>query len=68
MAFTAAQKRAHRMKPEVQAKAREYKKNWNQANRQRINKYMRDRYRARVDSGSTTQTKQSELFDASNNK
>ena len=67
MAFTAAQKQAHRMKPEVQAKAREYKKNWNQANRQRINKYARDHYRARVESGSTT-IKQSDLFDASNNK
>jgi hypothetical protein len=68
MVFTAEQKRAHRSKPEVRQRAAEYKRNWNQANREHVNKYMRDHYRARVEGGSTTQTKQSELFDASNNK
>jgi hypothetical protein len=61
VAFTPTQKREHRQKSEVQQKQREYKKNWNQANREHVNKYMRDRYRARVESGSTT--KQTGLFD-----
>jgi hypothetical protein len=67
VAFSKEAKRAHRAKPEVRQREREYKKNWNQANRQHINKYMRDYYRARVESGSTT-IKQSDLFDASNDK
>ena len=61
MPYSKEAKAAWRHRPEVQAKAREYKKNWNQANRQHINKYMRDRYRARVEGRSTT--KQTGLFD-----
>jgi hypothetical protein len=65
MSFTPEQKKRYRERPEVRAKAREYKKNWNEANRQHINKYMRDRYRARVEGRSTT--KQTGLFDGDTN-
>ena len=65
MAFTSEQKKRYRERPEVQAKQREYKKAWNETNKAHINKYMRDRYRERVEGGSTT--KQTGLFDGDTN-
>jgi hypothetical protein len=65
MSFTPEQKRQWRARPETQAKQREYKKAWNQTNKEHINKYMRDRYRARVEGGSTT--KQTGLVDGDTN-
>ena len=54
MAFTPAQKRAHRAKPEVQAKQRAYKREWDQENKQRRTQYMRDWRSGKVGGGSTT--------------
>jgi hypothetical protein len=65
MAYTPEQKAKWRQRPEVQAKQREYKKAWNETNKAHINKYMRDRYRARVEGRSTT--KQTGLFDGDTN-
>jgi hypothetical protein len=46
MAFTAQQKRAHRAKPEVQARERAYKANWDTTNKYERAAYQRA-YRAR---------------------
>jgi hypothetical protein len=71
MAFTPAQKRAHRAKPEVRAKQRAYKREWDQENKQRRTQYMRDWRSGKVGGGSTTTatpptttTNQGDLFDA----
>ena len=70
MAFNAEQKRAHRAKPQVRQREREYKADWDRTNRQARTEYQR-RYRSgKVGGGSTTTapspttTNQSDLFDA----
>jgi hypothetical protein len=43
MAFDKVKKAAWRQRPEVQQRQRQYKRNWNQANRSHIAHYMRER-------------------------
>jgi hypothetical protein len=71
VAFTKEAKRAHRAKPEVRQRERDYYNSWYQANRERVSKYKRDYYRGRVESGVSTTTNQLVLyqlvlFDANN--
>jgi hypothetical protein len=70
LAFTAAQKRKHRMKAAVRERERKYKREWDQENKQRRTQNMRDWRSGKVGGGSTTTapspttTNQSDLFDA----
>jgi hypothetical protein len=54
VAFNAEQKRAHRAKPEVRQREREYKADWDRTNREQRAEYQRRYRRGRAGSGSTT--------------
>jgi hypothetical protein len=70
VAFSKEAKAKWRQRPEVQAKQREYKRKWNEENRQRRAQYMRDHRAGKVGRGSTTTptppttTGHGDLFDA----
>jgi hypothetical protein len=56
MAFTSEQKRAWRARPETQQREREYKANWDRANREQRAAYQRAYRSGKVGGGSVNHT------------